>query len=59
MDKSEAYELLQEVLDALVKAENGITKKKANEAADKLFKFRDEYFDNSVNETKNPVVIND
>ena len=44
MTKDEASKLLEDVLDTLVEVGNGVTDEMLHEAADKLFRFRDEYF---------------
>jgi hypothetical protein len=44
MDKLEAIRLLEDVLDVLCEVGNGVTDDKLHEAADKLFRFRDEWF---------------
>ena len=43
--KEEAGGLLEDVLDVLVESGNGATQEDLGEAADKLFKFRDRWFD--------------
>lgn len=44
MDKLEATRLLEDVLDVLLEVGNGVTDQQVHEAADKLFRFRDEWF---------------
>jgi len=48
MTKDEAKEILEDVLDTLVEVGNGTTDEMLHDAANKLFRFRDEYF-NEVN----------
>lgn len=52
MKKEEARLLLEDVLDTLVEVGNGVTDKDLHEAADKLFKFRDEYFNKAEDEIR-------
>lgn len=44
MDKKEAAELLENILNILVEVGNGTTDEELHEAADMLFDFRDHYF---------------
>ena len=44
MNNNEATLILEDVLDVLVEVGNGVTDEMLHEAADKLFKFRDEWF---------------
>lgn len=44
MTKEEAREILEDVLDTLVEVGNGTTDDDLKEAADHLFRFRDEWF---------------
>lgn len=44
LTKKEAAEILEDVLDVLVEVGNGTTDEQLQEACDKLFKFRDGYF---------------
>jgi hypothetical protein len=41
----EASEILEDVIDTLIEVGNGVTDKMLHEAADKLLRFRDQYFD--------------
>lgn len=55
MTKQEAHGLLEDVLDTLVEVGNGVTDEMLHEAADKLFKFRDEWFnkeEDNINKKK-------
>lgn len=44
MDKDEASIILEDVIDTLIEVGNGVTDEMLHEAADKLLKFRDEWF---------------
>ena len=43
--KEEAAEILEDVLDTLIESGNGATQEDLSNATDKLFKFRDRWFD--------------
>jgi len=44
MDKKEAANILEDVLDILIEVGNGTTEEQLHEAADLLFDFRENYF---------------
>jgi hypothetical protein len=48
MTKEQASELIEDVLDTLVEVGNGVTDEMLHEAANKLFKFRDEFLNKNL-----------
>jgi hypothetical protein len=54
MTKEEATTILEDVLDTLVEVGNGTTEEHLKEACDKLFKFRDEWFNKSEKKIMSP-----
>lgn len=59
MKHEDASILLEDVLDTLVEVGNGTTDEMLHEAADKLFRFRDEWFkkQNEAHSTTRKVIV--
>jgi hypothetical protein len=48
MLKKEASIILENIIDTLIEVGNGVTDEDLHEAADQLLKFRDEWFNNTI-----------